>query len=115
MSVAPAKVQRVTANDREITDLNFVRNGFRPQRSLSCPFVHALRAGARPSQRCRIVVAHALVVPGDSQMSIALLRNLSRLNRQPFLCRVNQLLWVLFLPIASRALKFRMGRRVATG
>lgn len=90
MSIAPAKVQRVATNDREIIDLDFVRDGFRFQRPLPRPFVHALGAWARAAQRHRVIVAHPLVTPGDPQMRITFLRNLSRLNRLPSLRNINQ-------------------------
>jgi hypothetical protein len=87
--VAPAKVQRVATDNREIIDLNFVRYGLRLQRPLSRPFVHALGAWTGASQRHRVIIAHPLVAPGDPQVRVAFLRNLSRLDCLPFLGNVS--------------------------
>src|SRR5258706_13032251 len=80
VTVAPTKVERIAAHDVEIANLDFVGNHFRFQRSLSRPFIHALCAGAYASQSGRVVVAHSVIRPGDSQLRTALLRNLARLD-----------------------------------
>jgi hypothetical protein len=81
VSVAPSKVQRVTTHDREIVDLNFVRDCLWFQRPLSRPFVYALGAWTRATQLRRFIIAHPPIAPGDPQKGVAFLRNLSRLNR----------------------------------
>src|SRR5438132_1880440 len=91
VAIAPTKVERVTADNCEIIDLEFVRNSFRLQGPLARPFVHALRAGAYASQSSSLVVAHAIISPGDPQLRIALLRNFARLNCLPSFCDVSHL------------------------
>src|SRR6266850_3393860 len=80
MPIAPAKVERVAAHNCKIVDLEFVRNSLRLQRPLSRPFVHALGAGADPSQSSSVVIAHPSISPGDPQLRIAFLQNLARLT-----------------------------------
>jgi len=79
--VAPAKIQSIPADDAQIADFDLVRNRFRRQCSLAGPFVDALGARTSTTQVCRLIVADVPVGPGDSQQRIALLRDLTWLDR----------------------------------
>ncbi len=61
VSVAPAKIQSITADDRDIGNFHFIRNHFRFQRSLSGPFVNALSARTGAPQRHSFVITHATI------------------------------------------------------
>src|SRR5258706_2669900 len=89
MTVAPTKVQSVATHNIEITNLQLVRNNVGLQCPLTRPLVNALGAWAYASQRGRVVIAYLIVRPGDSQLGIALLRNLARLDRLSSLCNVS--------------------------
>ena len=89
MPIAPAKVERVTTDNRQIVDLEFVGNPFRFQRPLTGPFIDALGARAHASQRRGVVVANSIIGPGDPQLRIALLRNLAGFNCLPSLGDIN--------------------------
>ena len=87
--VAPTKVQSVAPHNIEIADLEFIRNNVWLQCPLSRPLIDALCARAYASQSCRVVVAHSIVGPCDSQLGIALLRNLARFDRLSSLCNLS--------------------------
>lgn len=89
VTVAPAKVQSVAADDAQIPDFDFVRHSLRPERALSRPFVNALRAGTGPPKHRGFVIANPTVSPGYPQARVALLRNLCRFDRLAFLCCVD--------------------------
>src|SRR5205809_7068483 len=74
--IAPAKVQRVASDDRQIVYLDFIGNRFRFERTLSRPFGDALRARTSSSERRCFVVARLAIRPGDPQQRITFLRNL---------------------------------------
>src|SRR6185437_713140 len=89
VTVAPAKIQRVTADNAQIANLDFVGYRLRLQRSLPRPFVYALSARTRASQRNGRILAHPPVRPGNSQTTVAFLRNLGRLNCLSSRCCIN--------------------------
>ena len=84
VTVAPAKVQRITSNNRKICDFNFIGNRLRAERAVAGPFIDALRARTGTAQVRGFVRARSVIGPGDSQASVALLRDLARLDRLTF-------------------------------
>src|SRR6185369_2999559 len=80
MAVAPHEIEGVPADNRKVTDFDFLRHGLRLQGPFASPFVHALCARTSASQGRRIIGADAPVGPGNSQLSVALLRNLCGLD-----------------------------------
>src|SRR5512133_380149 len=89
MTIAPAKIQSVTSHDAQVANLDLFRNGLWFQCPFARPFVDALRTGASTSQGHRSVITDPTVGPRNPQLAIALLRNLSRLDRLPSLCRIH--------------------------
>src|SRR5918993_1413968 len=71
VTVAPAKVQSVPADDAQVPDFDFVRHRLRPERALSRPFVNALRAGTRAPKHRGFVIANPTVSPGYSHARVA--------------------------------------------
>ena len=80
MTVAPAKIERVTADDAEILDFNTLRNALGLQHSLASPLVDALRARTRaPQVRC-VVTALPAVTPRDAQCEVVFVFDLPGLD-----------------------------------
>src|SRR5947207_2522344 len=91
VAIAPAKVERIAADDGQVLDLEFIGNHFRFQRPPSRPFIHALGTWAHASQSGGVVITDSFIRPGDSQLRITLLRNLAGLDRLSSLCYIHDL------------------------
>ena len=80
VTVAPAKVERVTPDDAEILDFHLLRNAFGLQHSFASPLVDALRARARAPQISGTITALPAVAPRDAHCEIVLLLDFTWLN-----------------------------------
>ena len=80
MAVAPAEVQRITANQTQVLHLEFVGNTGGVQDPLASPLVHALCTRARASKIGRAKPALPVVSPRDTQREIIFLFDFARLN-----------------------------------
>src|SRR5258705_10180582 len=80
MRITPAKIERVTSHDADVSYRQFFGNGFRLQYALTSPFINALRAGTSTPELSSGVAADAVVGPGDAQAGVPFLLDLSRLN-----------------------------------
>src|SRR6185503_9196973 len=89
VTIAPAKVERVTPDDAEVPDFNLLRNTVGLQHSFTRPFINALRARTVASQLSRSIRTTAIVTPDDADSEIVVLFDFSRLNRRTtsFHCR----------------------------
>ena len=72
MTIAPAKVERVTPNDAEILDFHILRNAFGLQHSLASPLVDALRARAGATEIGSTIKALPPVAPRYAQREVIL-------------------------------------------
>ncbi len=82
MPVTPAKVERVTPDDAEISDFNILRNTLGLQHAFTRPLVHTLRTRTGTPQFSRTKKATPIVAPRDAQREIVFLLDLSWLNRR---------------------------------
>src|SRR5678815_945378 len=82
VTVAPAKVERVTPDDADVADFNILRNTVRLQYSFTCPFINTLRARTRAPQLSRRVRTAVIVTPDDADGEIVDLLDFFRLNRR---------------------------------
>src|SRR5205085_7054103 len=80
MTVAPAKMERVAADELHVLNRERIRHGLRSQHALAGHLVNALRARADAPERGRTVATLALVAPSDAHLCVRLLRDLARLN-----------------------------------
>jgi len=82
VTIAPAKVERVTPNDADVSDFNILRNALSLQYSFSRPFVHALRAGTGAPEVRSAVPALPIIAPDDAHVEIIVVFDFFRLNRR---------------------------------
>jgi hypothetical protein len=66
MVVAPLKTQCIATHYADISDGCRVGNGFGPQRSLTGPFVNALRARTSTTQLSSVIGAAMFISPEDT-------------------------------------------------
>jgi len=93
VTVAPAEVQRVTANQAQVLDFEFVGNTGAVQDTLTSPLIHALRTGTRTPQLSGSKPALPAVSPGDAEREVILVFDFARLDSRSwsFSCHLHQL------------------------
>jgi hypothetical protein len=92
VTVAPAKVERVTPDDAEILDFHILRNAFGLQHSLARPLVDALRARARATEIHSTIKALPPVAPRYAQREVILVFDFPWLDLRPASFHLNLLL-----------------------
>src|ERR1700741_436416 len=83
VTVAPAKVERITPDDADVPDFNSLRNTLRLQHSFARPFVDALSARTSASQIGGSVAATPVIRPRDAYREIVFVFDFSWLNCRP--------------------------------
>jgi hypothetical protein len=82
VSVAPAEIYGITANQAQVPDLNLIGYALGLQNSFTRPFIYTLSARASASKLGSLVLTFLIIGPDNLDGEVIGLSNLAGLNRR---------------------------------